>query len=62
MKRIQSNLHQVDTYDLNKIILSCFDDKRHVLGDGINTLAYFHNNIDINREYWCYLKVFDVKY
>ena len=51
MKRIQSNLYQVGTYDLNKISLSCFDDKRHVLGDGINTLAYFHKDIDINREY-----------
>ena len=51
MKRIQSNLHQVGTYDLNKISLSCFDDKRHFLGNGINTLAYFHKDIDINQEY-----------
>ena len=41
MKRIQSKLYKVGTYDLNKISLSCFDDKRYVLGDGINTLAYF---------------------
>ena len=27
MKRIQSNLHSIGTYDLNKIRLSCFDDK-----------------------------------
>ena len=39
----------------NKISLSCFDDKRYVLDDGINTLAYFHKNIDINRECWFYL-------
>ena len=51
MKRIQSNLHQVGSYDLNKISLSCFDDKIHVLGDGINTLAYFYKDTDINREY-----------
>ena len=51
MKRIQSNLHQVGTYDLNKISLSCFDDKRYASDDGINTLAYFHKDIDINREY-----------
>ena len=51
MNRIKSNLHQVGTYDLNKIILSCVDDKRYVLGDGINTLAYFHKDTDINREY-----------
>ena len=56
MKRIQSKLHQVGTYDLNKISLSCFDDKRFVLDDGINTLAYFHKNIDINQKYLRYFK------
>ena len=45
MKRIQSKLHRIGTYDLNKINLSCFDDKRYVLHDGINTLAYFHKDI-----------------
>ena len=45
MKRIQSKLHEIGTYDLNKISLSCFDDKRHVLDSGINTLAYFHKDI-----------------
>ena len=51
MKRIQSNLHEIGTYDINKISLSCFDDKRYVLDDRINTLAYFHKGIDIDREY-----------
>ena len=37
MKRIQSNLHEIGTYDINKISLSCFDDKRYVLSDGINS-------------------------
>ena len=45
MKRIQSNSHSAGTYDLNKICLSCFDDKRYVLDDGINTLAYGHKDI-----------------
>ena len=45
MKRIHSNLHNVGTYDLNKISLSCFDDKRYVLDDGINTLAYYHKKV-----------------
>ena len=31
--------------DISKISLSCFDDKRYVLDDGINTLAYFHKDI-----------------
>ena len=45
MKRTQSKLHSVGSYDFNKISLSCFDDKRYVLDDGINTLAYGHKNI-----------------
>ena len=46
MKRIQSKLHEIGTYDVFKMFsLSCFDDKRYVLGDGINTLAYFHKGI-----------------
>ena len=28
--------------------LSCFDDKRYVLDDGVNTLAYFHK--DCNKK------------
>ena len=51
MKRIQSNLHSFGTYDVNKISVSCFDDKRYILNDGINILAYFHKGIGINREY-----------
>ena len=47
MKRIQSDLHEIGTYDINKISLSCFDDKRYVLDDGINTLAYGHKDIVI---------------
>ena len=45
MKRIQSKLHEICTYDVFKISLSFFDDKRYVLDDGINTLAYFHKDI-----------------
>ena len=45
MKRIQSELHNIGTYDINKISLSCFDDKRFVLDDGINTSACFHKDI-----------------
>ena len=32
------------TYKINKISLTCFDDKRIVLNNGIHTLAYFHKN------------------
>ena len=46
MKRIQSKKHKLGTYEIDKISLSCFDDKRYVLDDGIYTLygIYFHKN------------------
>ena len=45
MKRIQSRLHRIGTYNVCKISLSCFDDKRYVLDDGVNSLACFHKDI-----------------
>ena len=45
MKRIQRKLHKIGTYDVCKISLPCFNDKRCILDDGINSLAYFHKNI-----------------
>ena len=45
IKRIQSKLHEIGTYDVCKVFLSCSDDKIDILGDGINSLAYFHNDI-----------------
>ena len=44
MKIIQSKKHKIGTYDINKRSLSCFDDKRFVLDNGIHTLAYFHKD------------------
>ena len=35
---------KIGTYEIDKISLSCFDDKRFVLDDGVNTLAYFHKD------------------
>ena len=32
-------------YLLNKVSLSCLDDKRFILDDGINSLAYGHKDI-----------------
>ena len=45
MKRIQSKLHRIGTCDVCKISSSCFDNKRYILGNGINSLAYFHKDI-----------------
>ena len=48
MKRIQAKEHKKGTYEVDKISLSCFDDKRFVLDDGVHTLAYFHK--DCNKK------------
>ena len=44
MKTIQSKKHKLGTYEIDKISLSCLDDKRYVLDDGIYTFSYFHKN------------------
>ena len=43
MKKIRIKLHRIGTYNVCK--MSSFDDKRYTLGDGINSLAYFHKEI-----------------
>ena len=44
-KSIQSKFHRIGTYDVCKIYLSCFNDKRYILDDGITVLAYFHKDV-----------------
>ena len=46
--KIQAKKHKIGTYEIDKISLSCFDDKRFVLDDGVHTLAYFHK--DCNKK------------
>ena len=48
MKTIRSENHQLGSYELNKVSLSCFDDKRYIHEDGINSYAYGHKNIPLN--------------
>ena len=50
MKRIQAKKHKIGTYEIDKISLSCFDDKRYLLDDGIHTLAYFHKDCDNKKD------------
>ena len=45
MRRINSKNNNRGTYQTNKRSLSCFDDKRYILKNGINTLAYGHKDI-----------------
>ena len=48
MKRIQAKEHKIGTYEIDKISLSGFDDKRYVLDDGIHIRASFHK--DCNKK------------
>ena len=45
MKTVRSHNHQLCSYEINKVSLSCFDDKRYILNDGISSYAYGHYNI-----------------
>ena len=45
MKTICSDCHQISSYQINKISLSPFDDKRYILSDGISSYAYSNLNI-----------------
>ena len=42
VKTIRSDHHVVSSYEINKTSLSCFDDKRYILDDGITSYAYGH--------------------
>ena len=46
MKTIRSENHQLGSYEINKVSLSCFDDKRFIHEDGITSYAYGHRNIN----------------
>ena len=45
---LRSYEHEVFTEEVNKIALSALDDKRHILSDGIHTLAWGHHKIKNN--------------
>ena len=45
MKTIRSENHQLGSYEINKVSLSCFDDKRYIHDDGITSYAYGHFKI-----------------
>ena len=48
MKTIRSSNHQLSSYEINKVSLSCFDDKRYILTNGIESLAYGNYYISSN--------------
>ena len=45
MKTIRSNNHQLGSYEINKVSLSCFDDKRYIHNNGKTSYAYGHYKI-----------------
>ena len=45
IRRIQAKNHKLEIYEMNKISLLCFDDKRFILKDVIHTLAFFHKDL-----------------
>ena len=45
IRRIQAKNHKLEIYEINKISLLCFDDKRFILKDVIHTLAFFHKDL-----------------
>ena len=45
MKTIRSNNHQLGSYEINKVSLSCFDDKRYIHNNGETSYAYGHHKI-----------------
>ena len=49
MTGIKSRKYKLFTYKNNKTSASCFDDKRYILFDGINTLPYGHKDIPKNE-------------
>ena len=42
MKTIRSQKDQLGSYEINKVSLSCFDDKRYIHDNGISSYAYGH--------------------
>ena len=52
MKTIRSQNHQLGSYEINKISLSCFDDKRYILDDG--TLPMHMDTMISNTYFFIY--------
>ena len=45
MKTIRSQRHQLGSYEINKVSLSCFDDKHYIHDNGTSSYAYGHYKI-----------------
>lgn len=45
MKRIRSVKHEINSYEIDNVSLSPFDDKRYIQENGIDSYAYGHRAI-----------------
>ena len=45
MNTIKSKMHEIGSYEINKVSLSCFDDKRYTHDIGTSSYAYGHYKI-----------------
>ena len=45
MKTVRRQKHQLGSYEINKISLSCFDDKLYIHNNEITSYTYGHYNI-----------------
>ena len=45
MRTIRSVKHKLQSFEINKISLSCFDDKCYIHDDGTSSYAYGHYKI-----------------
>ena len=46
MKTIRSQKHQLGSYEINKVSLSCFNDKRYIHDNGKSSYTYGHYKIE----------------
>ena len=46
----RSNHHEIYTAEQNKKALSAYDNKRFILDNGIDTLAWGHHSLSINKD------------
>ena len=44
MNKIESKVQRIGTYEIDKISLSCFNDKIHILNTGYDRLALCYQN------------------
>ena len=59
--RTGSKNHRIYTQEINKMSLSWFDDKRYILDNGINTLAYGHKDIsktELKKHLYIYIYIY----